>query len=310
MQPLFDSHDAATEYLIERGVIPDPRNVPCGCLGCDAYCVWKDWRKVVIRCERGYPECSWQRSVYAGTFFANTRLGVNRVLRIAYYWLLNGCVRIPRPLLENFAERTVRRYMYYFRQLVDEYPEPEMTVLADQTIADIQYREPLDPMLQLGGPGLEVQVDESKFARRLYNRGRAVGQDITWVVGGIDQNGTWYASPVIRRNTETLRNWIEAVVAPGSVIVTDEWRGYRFLGDHPDYTHFTVNHSENFVDPETGRHTQRIEGKWGGLKKQIPQRCRGVNILPSYLNAINWMQRNSNDDIWEAFMTRLAEAQY
>ena len=34
------------------------------------------------------------------------------------------------------------------------------------------------------------------------------------------------------------------------------------------YKHFTVNHSKNFVDPVTKKHTQLIERMWGIAKKR------------------------------------------
>ena len=40
---------------------------------------------------------------------------------------------------------------------------------------------------QIGGPGIVVEVDESKFGKRKYNRGRKV--DGCWVFGGIERVG-------------------------------------------------------------------------------------------------------------------------
>ncbi|KAI9090516.1 hypothetical protein DFS34DRAFT_567567, partial [Phlyctochytrium arcticum] len=50
---------------------------------------------------------------------------------------------------------------------------------------------------------------------------------------------------------------------PGTLIYSDKWQGYvtpwrNQLG----YGHETVNHSENFVDPDTSVHTQNIEANW------------------------------------------------
>ena len=39
--------------------------------------------------------------------------------------------------------------------------------------------------LQIGGPGKVVEIDESKFGRRKYNRGRY--QEGHWVFGGVER---------------------------------------------------------------------------------------------------------------------------
>ena len=50
---------------------------------------------------------------------------------------------------------------------------------------------------------------------------------------------------------------------------SDEWRAYGKLKQH-GFSHFTVNHLENFVNPKTGKHTQLVECLWGVNKKVIP----------------------------------------
>ena len=57
-----------------------------------------------------------------------------------------------------------------------------------------------------------------------------------------------------------------------------------------DYTHRWVNHSDNFVDPETGAHTQTIEGVWETRAKQYIKIMRGIprDMLPGYLDTYLW----------------------
>ena len=43
----------------------------------------------------------------------------------------------------------------------------------------------LDNPMVIGGPGKEVEIDESKFGKRKYNRGRVV--DGHWVFGGMER---------------------------------------------------------------------------------------------------------------------------
>ena len=52
----------------------------------------------------------------------------------------------------------------------------------------------------IGGPGVEVEIDESKFGRRKYNRGQG-----HWVFGGIERvSGKAFLVEVAQRDAATL----------------------------------------------------------------------------------------------------------
>ena len=99
----------------------------------------------------------------------------------------------------------------------------------------------------IGGSGKTVEVDESKFGKRKYNRGRLVeGQ---WVVGGIcRETGDIFLAecPNNKRDADTLLDIISRHVEKHSTVVTDCWRGYDRL-DREGWQHLTVNHEYNFV---------------------------------------------------------------
>lgn len=120
-----------------------------------------------------------------------------------------------------------------------------------------------------------VEIDESLFTKRKYQVGRVVKSP--WVVGGIDIiSKEAFFVEVIKRDSETLRTIILEKINPGSIIVTDEWRGYWGL-EELGYHHLTVNHSINFVCPRTGANTQLIENTWGVLKRKIRTRSLKAN---------------------------------
>ncbi|PIO75150.1 hypothetical protein TELCIR_02810 [Teladorsagia circumcincta] len=83
---------------------------------------------------------------------------------------------------------------------------------------------------------------------------------------------------VSNRDKQTLEEIILRHVLPGTTVWTDSWRGYRNLANI-GYVHRTVNHSQNFVDPISGVHTQRIESAWSHIKRLIKKK----NGLPGEL---------------------------
>lgn len=132
----------------------------------------------------------------------------------------------------------------------------------------------------IGGNGIIVEIDEAKFGRRKYHRRRLItGQ---WVFGGI-QRGTknMFVVPVVSRSAEVLLSLIEKYIA-GSIIYSDCWKAYKKI-DKTIYQHSIVNHSENFVDPNTGIHTQNIERLWRDIPGGIPQYGRREYHFQHYL---------------------------
>ena len=76
------------------------------------------------------------------------------------------------------------------------------------------------------------------------------------------------------RTADTLKTIIRDWIELGTTVMTDCWGAYRDLGSQ-GYTHRTVNHSINFVDPVSGAHTNTIEAMWRSVKVFFGQYNRG-----------------------------------
>ncbi|KAL6460862.1 hypothetical protein MHYP_G00308280 [Metynnis hypsauchen] len=77
-----------------------------------------------------------------------------------------------------------------------------------------------------------------------------------WVFGVLEIRDT-SRRPVLRlvekRNRETLMPLIKKHVRKHSIVVSDEWRAYSNLTQE-GYQHVKVNHSVNYVDPQTAQY--------------------------------------------------------
>lgn len=147
----------------------------------------------------------------------------------------------------------------------------------------------IDNPILIGGQGITVEIDEALvLGRRKYNRGH-VRQQI-WIVAGVERRGPYgqigrmFAVPVVHRTKAILKAIIVQHVLPLSTIITDQWRGYNGVADTQNrYTHLTVNHSRNFVDPVTGAHTQAIEGTWTHLRNTLPRNGLRFSALREHI---------------------------
>ena len=102
---------------------------------------------------------------------------------------------------------------------------------------------------------------------------------------------------VKNRSKETLQKYIRMYIRPGSIIITDCYASYKDIKEmvdqersSMDYMHYTVNHSETYVDPVTGAHTNTIEGMWAHVKQSCPKLGLRSNFLDGYLCRFIWFK--------------------
>lgn len=84
----------------------------------------------------------------------------------------------------------------------------------------------IDASKAIGGNGVEVEIDESKFGKRKYHRGHRVeGQ---WVFGGREKydKSKLFMIPVANRKVATLKKLIKRWIKPRSIIHSDCWKAY------------------------------------------------------------------------------------
>ena len=108
---------------------------------------------------------------------------------------------------------------------------------------------------QIGGPGKIVEIDQMKFGRRKYERGRVI--EGTWIFGALDIESNELRleiCPLNKRDKATLIPIVKKHIAFGSKIFSDCWKAYDVLGDE-GYEHLTCNHSIAFINNETGANT-------------------------------------------------------
>ena len=302
-----------TQYLMMEGIIKKPEQCPnCGSGIGYKKCPYTQealYKKgsatkgaseykacFTYRCKNR--KCSLQQSIYAGTFFANGKKPVNEVIMCFYLWLKGTPIRSVQLLL-SWSEACVLDYFRKFRVCVSQ----DITNYIEN---EADTEDFVFDSVQIGGPGIEVQIDESAFGKNKYGRGHYV--DTKWVFGGVEivpdaymrkKGGPFFAVVVPNRKKECLDEYIKKFIRPGSIIWSDSFATYKKLSDRlPQYEHEMVNHKKQYKS-STGVCTNTVEGKWNKLKKAIPkQGYRSPKVLQEYLGEQMW--RNTHKGLlWE-----------
>ena len=276
---VFFDEDQCIEYLIANEILSR--------LDCCNVCNGKLSRTgKKLRCTRN--SCRKAYSIFQNSIFSKNCLSCNEILHLGYLWLL----KIPTNAMvmqTGHSNKTICEYRKQFRQLVTSMIDPDDVII--------------------GGPGIIVQVDETKLGKRKYHRGHRV--EGAWVIVGVEKTDERlvFAEVVPDRSGETILKVLERHIAERSIIHTDKWKGYAQLSTRFQIEHHDVNHSLWFKDPCTGVNTNTVEGTNYAIKRSIEPRNRTYDLLPSYLFEFIWRRKHKNK-LWEGFINALGEVGY
>ena len=217
-------------------------------------------------------QCKTMISIRSKSFFEKSKLGLDKHLLLLYHWALDTPMSTTCQAV-GISAKTID----YFN-----------------LIREVCSQKLCSTPVQLGGPGVVVQIDESLFTHKpKYHRGRPARSE-QWVfrlVGPSYRPARGVMRLVPTRDAATLLPIIQQYVLLGSIIHSDEWRAYSSIQSRLGLQHSTVNHSVNFVAPN-GTHTQNIESYWNKTKMKL-KRMRGVRseFLSSYIDEFMWKEQ-------------------
>ncbi|KAK6061788.1 hypothetical protein COOONC_00541 [Cooperia oncophora] len=214
------------------------------------------WLVVAGTCRSG------ENNIYVpapkGSFFAKSNLPESSVFALSYFWMRDmGKVNDKAYELE-ISHHSVVQWEQLFRDICVKY----------------FMRNP--PFI--GAFGCTVEIDETLVTRRKHQ----------WFFGGIER-GSGRAFLLLVRRRDARSSW------RAYNQISDSWRAYNQISMLPQaYWHLTVNHRLNFVDPQSGAHTQNVESLWQKYK-QIGKRRYGIDRHAMRITCASSCGRNSSN---------------
>lgn len=177
----FSNDEKTIDYLLEKNIIENSKK----CWKCKGYMkIEKHLR--LFRCSKR--TCRKTVSIFKHTFFSNCKFGLNKCMIFCYLYLLKLPVLGLKDALD-LSSKTICEWSHFIRQLLGS------------NVEEIE--------MQIGGPGIIVEIDETKLGKRKYNKGHRV--EGVWVVVGIERTKEkkMFAVEVENRNKKLLKIFLK-----------------------------------------------------------------------------------------------------
>lgn len=242
----FSNPENCREYMVSRRW---PNGVVC------PTCASKDVRFLATRnlweCKSKHPRK--QFSAKVGTIMEDSALPLDKWL--VAMWMVANCKNGVSSYEVGRALGITQKSAWFMLHRIR---------LAMQT----------ESFVKLGGPGTEVEVDETfiggkarNMHRNVHNRRIVVGgpHDKTIVMGILERGGEVRAKVLANRRKPLIQQEVRSHVAANSALFSDRLQSYEGL--IRDYAHYMVDHAERYVEGKV--HTNGLENFWSLLKRGL-----------------------------------------
>lgn len=222
LTPMVQDLKGQLKFLQETKILPTSQT----CQDCNNVITKHSNRGYFVFYQCG--KCKKRISVRRGTVLANAKISFRRFILLAYAfcqfnWTYQqtqqeACVTsdeedCDKSCSTHLSSKSIDKYHRLFREIVSDY-----------------MFESLKSVNKIGGPGLTVEIDESQFGKRKYNRGTIIGRRFAWILGGIcreTEEMFLIQCPGNKRDKITLETLILDHVEQGTRIYTDGWASYK-----------------------------------------------------------------------------------
>ena len=157
--------DHCINFLVSHGVIKNVYKCP----KCDSVLIlnkngkFRCDKRVYSGISKTFTRCRVQTSGLQGTFFSQSKLTFCQVVTLSYHFLWNRATQEEIALdVVELSVKTVADWFSFSREVIIDYVDRNSEAI--------------------GGPGKTVEIDEAKFGKRKYQRGRFVQG--CWVLVG------------------------------------------------------------------------------------------------------------------------------
>jgi transposase-like protein len=197
--------------------------------------------------------CNKQFTLKVGTVFEDSALGLDKWMTA--YWMLCNCKNgVSSMEIHRTLGITQKSAWFMLQRLRLAMQDPFYTT-------------------KLGGPGREVEVDETFIGGKARNmhkdrRQRLTGiieDDKTTVVGFLERGGKVRTQIVDKRRKVNMQPLVREHVEAGSALLTDALKSYIGLDKYCE--HEVIDHAIKYVRGKV--HTNTIENFWSLVKRQL-----------------------------------------
>lgn len=262
MMDKFNSEDRCREYI-------EALRWPSGV--CCTRCGSTSVSRILKRHQYDCNDCRYQFSPMAGTVFHDTHLPLTKWF-LATYMMCES----KKGMSANQISRTLGigyKAAWYLCHRIREAMKS-------------------DSSEKLNGI---VEADETFVGGNYDKRRKRLPYDKPCVVGVIQRDGPVRARKLQSRGARAITAYVRESVEPGSQLMTDEYAGYRKVGEA--YDHQTVRHAK--LEYAVGvTHTNSIENFWSLFKRGVIGQFHKVSEkhLDRYLDEFTYRFNGRDDD--------------